>query len=150
MKGIVSKIDEVREAGRNHALVVVAEGCQTEGGGSLTHEQFGGETRYGGVGQYLAHRIGEETEMETRVTVLGHVQRGGQPAMQDRLLASVFGVHAVDLVAEGRYDRMVAWQDRGVVDVPIDDVVIGARGVDPKGPVVQTARGLGIYVGEPT
>ena len=148
LAGIAAKIDEVRAEGRSHALIVVAEGCRTEEGQPVTvaldHEQ----RRYGGIGHYLAARVSELTGLETRVTVLGHVQRGGQPAMRDRLLASAFGVHAVDLVAEGRYSRMVAWQDRGVVDVPIAKVVGGSRCVDPNGAVVHAARGLGIYVGE--
>jgi len=138
----------VRQEGRSHVLIVVAEGCRTADGQPVTvlcdHEQ----RRYGGIGQYLAAKVSEITGLETRVTVLGHVQRGGQPSMHDRLLASAFGVHAVDLVAEGRFGRMVAWQDRGVVDVPIAKVVGGSRCVDPGGPVVHAARGLGIYVGE--
>ena len=59
------------------------------------------------------------TGAETRVTVLGHVQRGGQPTWDDRLLASAFGVHAVDLIAEGKFDRLVVWQNRSVVDMPL-------------------------------
>jgi 6-phosphofructokinase 1 len=67
---------------------------------------------YGGIGQILRRAIAELTGAETRVTVLRHVQRGGQPDWEDRILASVFGVHAVDLIAEGRFDRMLAWQNR--------------------------------------
>jgi 6-phosphofructokinase 1 len=148
LDGIIRKIEEVRSEGRNHALVVVAEGCKTEGGESLTVAWSGAQSRYGGIGHYLSERISEKTNIETRVTVLGHVQRGGQPSSRDRLLASSFGVHAVDLVAKGKFNRMVAWQDRGVLDVPIAKVVGGARCVDPAGAIVHTARGLGIYVGE--
>ncbi len=148
LDGVVAKINEVRREGRNHALVVVAEGCKTEDGLPPTIAWSGDQSRYGGIGHYLADKLSERVDAETRVTVLGHVQRGGQPAMRDRLLASAFGVHAVDLVAQGRFGRMVAWQDRGVVDVPISEVVIGSRSVDPQGPIVHTARGLGIYVGE--
>jgi ATP-dependent phosphofructokinase / diphosphate-dependent phosphofructokinase len=82
------------------------------------------------------------------VTILGHVQRGGTPSPRDRLLASTFGVHAVDIVARRRFGRMVAWQDRGVVDVPLSQVTIGARTLDPNGALVHTARGLGIHLGE--
>ena len=147
LDGIVAKIEEVRREGRKHALVVVAEGCKTEEGTAATVAWGGNQARYGGIGHYLADKICERTEAEVRVTVLGHVQRGGQPSMRDRLLASCFGVHAVDLVAKGKFSRMVAWQDRGVVDVPISKVVIGARSVDPRDAIVHTARGLGIYVG---
>jgi 6-phosphofructokinase 1 len=144
LAGIAAKIDQVRREGRNHALVVVAEGCKTDDGQPVKVAQ----ARYGGIGQYLSEHLGALLDTETRVTVLGHVQRGGQPSARDRLLASAFGVHAVDLVAQNKFDRMVAWRDRSVIDVPIADVVGSARCVDPFGAVVHTARGLGTYVGE--
>jgi 6-phosphofructokinase 1 len=148
LNGVAEKIRQVAAEGRNHALVVVAEGVKTETGEKATQAHFGGEVRYGGIGQYLGDHIDRMVGAETRVTVLGHVQRGGMPSMNDRLVASAFGVHAVDLVAQGRFDRMVAWQDRGIVDVPLRDVIDVYRCVDPYGPMVLTARGLGIYVGE--
>jgi 6-phosphofructokinase 1 len=76
------------------------------------------------------------------------VQRGGSPDPRDRLLAAAFGVHAVELVLEGRFDRMVAWWNRRVVDVPLAKVVQRSRTVDPEGPLVRTARGLGICLGD--
>ncbi len=148
VEGVAEKIRDVAREGRNHALVVVAEGCKTEDGRSITQAMMDHERRYGGIGHYLSARLAELVDFETRVTVLGHVQRGGQPSNRDRLLASGFGVHAVDLVAEGKFDRMVAWQNRGVVDVPIAEVVGGPRSIDPCDGLVQIARGLGIYVGE--
>lgn len=148
LDGIARKIAEVREEGRNHALMVVAEGCKTETGQAVTQLQSGGQARYGGIGQYLAARLAETVEAETRVTVLGHVQRGGMPAMRDRIIASAFGVHAVDLIAQGKLGRMVAWQHGQVVDVPITDVAGITRAIDPYGTLAQTARGLGIYIGE--
>ena len=148
LDGIVARVDEVRAEGRNHALVVVAEGCHTETGEPLTQLHSGGEARYGGIGQYLAQRLSEVIEAETRVTVLGHVQRGGTPSMRDRLVASAFGVHAVDLIAKGRTDRVVAWQHGSVVDVPLSEVAGVTRAVDPFGTLAETARGLGIYIGD--
>lgn len=146
--GIANRIREVSREGRNHALVVVAEGCKTADGRSITNVLSGNELRYGGIGHYLCAQLKEKVEAEIRVTVLGHVQRGGEPSNRDRLLASAFGVHAVDLVAQGKFDRMVAWQNLDVVDIPINDVVKGARSVDIHSALVTTARGLGIYVGE--
>ncbi|WP_142847388.1 ATP-dependent 6-phosphofructokinase [Telmatospirillum sp. J64-1] len=148
LDGIVKKLNEVRDEGRNHALVVVAEGVKTEDGQKVTLTWKGGESRYGGIGHWLSDRLATLVQAETRVTVLGHVQRGGMPSMRDRLIGSAFGVHAVDLLAAGKVDRMVAWQNRGVVDVPIDDVVGVYRCVDPDGPLVTTAEGVGIYVGD--
>jgi len=137
-----------RETGRNFALVVVAEAVKTEDGKPVTQAHKSGGHTYGGIGQYIGERIAELTGAETRVTVLGHVQRGGMPSARDRLMASIFGAHAVDLIAEGRFDRMVAWQNRRVIDVPIADAVAHYQAVEPNSPLVRTARGLAIYVGE--
>lgn len=148
LEAIARKVEEVKAEGRNHALVVVAEGCRTEDGKSITQLHAGGQARYGGIGQYLADRLATMVEAETRVTVLGHVQRGGTPGMRDRLIASAFGVHAVDLIAQGKVDRMVAWQHGQVVDVPLAEIAGITRAVDPFGTIAHTARGLGIYMGE--
>ena len=148
LEGIAERIADVRREGRNHALAVVAEGCRTETGLSVTQLHQGGEARYGGIGQYLADRLGKMVDAETRVTVLGHVQRGGMPSMRDRLIASAFGVYAVDLIAQGRTDRVVAWQHGAVVDVPLSEVAGVTRAVDPYGTLANTARGLGIYIGD--
>ena len=148
LDGIVAKIAQVRAEGRNHALLVVAEGCKTETGAAVTTIQSGGEARYGGIGQYLAHRLAPLVDAETRVTVLGHVQRGGMPSKRDRIIASAFGVYAVDLIAQGKLGRMVAWQHGQVIDVPITEVAGITRAIDPYGTLAQTARGLGIYIGE--
>jgi len=145
MAGVRAKIESVRQSGRNFALVVVAEAVTTEDGEKVTSGAGG---NYGGVGHYLGRRIAEETDAETRVTVLGHVQRGGTPDARDRLFASAFGVHAVDLIAQGRFDRMVAWQNRGVTDVPLSAAIQSYHTVDPHGALVRTAQGLGIYMGE--
>ncbi|MFD2235036.1 ATP-dependent 6-phosphofructokinase [Phaeospirillum tilakii] len=148
LDGIAARIAAVRAEGRNHALLVVAEGCKTESGEPVSTIQAGGEVRYGGIGHYLAAKLAELVQAETRVTVLGHVQRGGMPSMRDRVVASAFGVHAVDLIAAGKLGRMVAWQHGQVGDVPLSDVAGITRAVDPYGPLAQTARGLGIYIGE--
>ncbi len=138
LEAVARHIDKVRRAGRNFALVVVAESVRDESG-ALLQREHAGQKRYGGIGAALA---------EARVTVLGHLQRGGQPTAGDRLIASAFGVYAVDLIAAGRFDRMVAWQNRRVVDVPLARVVATPHRVDPDGALVRTARGLGICLGD--
>ena len=148
MAVVAYKINSIRDQGRNFALIVVSEAVGTETGEKAKVMDKEGHARYGGISQYLADRVTELTGAETRFTVLGHVQRGGQPIFQDRVLASVFGVHAVDLVAQGKFDRMVAWQNRKVVDVPIQQAIGGYQAVDVKGSLVNTARGLGIYFGD--
>jgi ATP-dependent phosphofructokinase / diphosphate-dependent phosphofructokinase len=144
---IQARIEHLKARGRNFALVIVAEAVPTESGEAATISTVGGK-RYGGIGHYLGGLIEKATGAETRVTVLGHIQRGGQPGARDRLLASAFGVHAVDLIANRKFDRMVAWWHREVTDVPLAEAVSEPATVDPNGPMVRTARGLGICFGD--
>jgi 6-phosphofructokinase 1 len=148
MEGISAKIRALRHRGRNFALVVVAEAVRTIDGETIDVTRDDGGSRLGGVGHYLGERIAETTGAETRVTVLGHIQRGGVPSPRDRLFASAFGVHAVDLIAEGSFDRMVAWSNRQCIDVPLEEAINEYQVVDPNGALASTARGLGIYIGE--
>ena len=87
------------EEDRHFALVIVAEGVPREDGKPVDSEMPDGKIVLGGIGHYLGQRIAEETGAETRVTVLGHTQRGAAPIPRDRYFASAFGVHAVDPVA---------------------------------------------------
>ena len=148
LDGVRRKIEAVREQGRNFALIVVSEGVRTESGDTVTVKDFAGSERLGGIGHHLSARIAEVTGAETRITVLGHIQRGGQPSPHDRLYGSAFGVHAVDLIAQGRLGRMVGWSNRQCIDVPLSQVVAKPHPVDPHGALADTARGLGIYIGE--
>ena len=148
VRKVADKVKGLREHGRNHALVVCAEAVIPASGEAVVREHTDGEVRYGGVGHLLEQQIAEATGAETRVTVLGHVQRGGSPSSRDRIIASAFGVHAVDLIAAGMSDRMVAWQNREVVDVPLAEVVANEHRVDMNGALMRTARGLGISFGD--
>jgi 6-phosphofructokinase 1 len=145
---VARRIKKLLASGRTHALMVVAEGVKTEDGHHASVSDASGHSRYGGIGYYLAEKLTEHTHAEMRVTVLGHVQRGGTPSARDRLLASSFGVHAVQLVAQKRFGRMVAWRENGIIDVPLSEVTIGSRSLDPHDPLVRTARGLGIHLGD--
>jgi 6-phosphofructokinase 1 len=148
IENVARKIDEVRDKqGRNFALVVVAEAVRTAEGETVTIGEPG-VTRYGGVGHYIGEILGQRIDAEIRVTVLGHIQRGGSPDARDRVMASAFGVHAVELIAAERFDRMVAWRDRKVIDVPLEDVIDKPRVVELDGPIVRTARALGICLGD--
>jgi phosphofructokinase-like protein len=150
IENVAHKIKSLQANGHNFALIVVSEAVGKESGEKAKIMDVSGKARYGGISHYLADCITDLTGAETRFTVLGHVQRGGQPIFQDRVLATVFGVHAVDLIAEGRFDRMVAWQNRQVVDVPILQAIQGYQAVDVKGTLVKTARDLGISFGDET
>jgi 6-phosphofructokinase 1 len=145
IENVARKIEDIRRReGRNFALVVVAEAVRTADGKRVTVSG----NRYGGVGHYIGETLSDHIDAEIRVTVLGHIQRGGIPDARDRLMASAFGVHAVDLIAEGKFDRMVGWSNRTVIDVPLEDIIAGAEEVDRDGPIVRTARALGICLGD--
>ncbi|MCP5364389.1 MAG: ATP-dependent 6-phosphofructokinase [Hyphomicrobiales bacterium] len=147
--GIVAdKLRSIYTRGRNHALVVCAEGVKLASGETVSHAFSDGEIRYGGVGAAVGDMIAKATGAETRVTVLGHVQRGGTPNSFDRILASQLGAYAVDLVAEGKTDRVVVWEAGKIMDVPLDEVAGQTRELKLNGTLVQSARKMGICLGD--
>lgn len=148
LESIAEKIQNVKDKGRNFALVVVSEAVKDENGEPLQKTFADGQKRLGGIGDYLGEKIAQVTGSETRVTVLGHIQRGAQPTYHDRMIASAFGVRAVDLIKEGQFGRMVAWQNRKVVDVAIEDAIATYQDVNVDGTLVHTARSLGICLGD--
>ncbi len=120
--------------GRFASIVVVAEGAIPMEGtmelASAEVDQFG-HPRLGGVANVLAPEIERRTGFETRVTILGHIQRGGSPTAFDRVLATRFGVAAADAVHEGDFGRMVALRSGEIVRVPLRDAVRELKTVDP-------------------
>ncbi len=146
---VARHINHVREAaGRNFAIVVVAEAVCDNTGAHVQVQHSPGHQTYGGIGHVIGGALTRLTGAETRVTVLGHVQRGGAPTWDDRLIASAFGVHAVDCIVEGRFDRLVAWQHRRVVDVPLTAAFEPTQFEAANDTLVHTARGLGICLGD--
>jgi 6-phosphofructokinase 1 len=147
---VCDHIMERREDGSRFNIVVVAEGAYPAGGQKVrqaTAEETHGLDRLGGIGHYVARQIEQRKGLETRVVVLGHIQRGGTPTPYDRILASRFGVHAVKMLEQGQYGQMVALRGREVVAVPIDEAVASQNLVDPKGNLVWTAEQLGVMLG---
>src|SRR4051794_16232771 len=122
------------EKGRFASIVVVAEGAEpTEGSMEVQSgevDQFG-HVRLGGIGNRVAEEIEKRTGFETRVTILGHVQRGGTPTAFDRILATRFGISAIDAVHDGAFGQMVALQAGKIVRVPLADAVAELKTVDP-------------------
>ena len=147
MEAIAKHLEEIRLKGRNHALIVVAESVKKEDGTLATVKHVDGEIRLGGIGSYISDQIYKITDSETRVTVLGHVQRGAQPTHRDRLIASAFGVHAVDLIAKEKYNRVVVWKNREVSDIDIDKIAGHSKTVNKDDPLIKVAKAIGIYVG---
>lgn len=133
-------IDEVceyikrrQERGRNFSIIVVAEGTKPRGQKEIIYsesiDEFG-HIRFGGIGYYLGKEIEKRLAIETRVVVLGHIQRGGSPTAFDRILATRFGIAAIDLVSEGTFGRMVAIKGNKIVSVPLKNVVGKRKTVD--------------------
>jgi phosphofructokinase-like protein len=146
---VLGSLERRHADGISFSIVVVAEGAKPKGGehavvvaGDATRE-----ARLGGAGHRLAHEISERTDYDVRTTVLGHVQRGGTPSAFDRLLATRFGVRAVDMVAAGKFGRVAAYQGGHVVDVPMEQAVAKLKRVKSDGPLVRTAQALGIEMG---
>jgi ATP-dependent phosphofructokinase / diphosphate-dependent phosphofructokinase len=147
LEGICQQIQKRQQQGKTYCLIVVAEAVRTETGDRVTIANHTEGVRYGGIGEYLADQIAQRTQTETRVTVLGHTQRGGMPSHLDRLIATAFGVAAVEMIAKGMYDHVVTWQKRHVVCVPIEDAIAQYSAVNPQGTLATTARRLGIFLG---
>jgi 6-phosphofructokinase 1 len=115
-------------------IIVVAEGALPDGGELATADQSldaFGHVKLGGIGDWLARRIEEHTGKEARTTVLGHIQRGGTPSAFDRVLATRFGVHAIDAVHDGAWGRMVALHGTEIVRIPLAEAVGTLKTVEP-------------------
>ncbi|HHL40782.1 MAG TPA: ATP-dependent 6-phosphofructokinase [Deltaproteobacteria bacterium] len=123
-----------KSQGKNFSIIVAAEGAfPKEVGGIITKDKeldAFGHARLGGVGEFLAKEIEERTGNETRFVVLGHLQRGGTPSPHDRILATRYGVKAVELINEGKFGRMVALQGNTIVDVTLEEATSKTKTVD--------------------
>lgn len=130
---VCSYIGQRLERGKLFSLVVVAEGAKPKGCNEIVYgagqDEFG-NPRLGGVGYYLGREIEKCTGVETRVVVLGHLQRGGSPTAFDRVLATRYGVAAIDLVNQQKFGKMVALQGNKIVSVPLKDVIGKRKKVD--------------------
>ena len=155
---VCEKIQQRERDGKRHSLVVVAEGAHSHGGDFVTRETpsagsgpGGGafrEARLGGVATLVADEIQRRCSKETRVCVLGHLQRGGVPTTFDRLLCTRFGASAVRMIAEGKSGVMVAHLPPDTVSIPLPDAIGRLSTVPPDGDIVRTARALGISFGD--
>lgn len=146
---IIDKLKARYRGGAKYSIVVAAEGAKPENGEVIyqDHHDVGAVRRLGGVGEVLAGQIRANSDIEVRVTVLGHLQRGGSPSAFDRLLATRYGSMAVHLIAEGRLGRMVALADEAIVSVPIADAVARQKLVPLDSDIIRTAFGINICLG---
>ena len=145
----IAAVIKARDAAGNlGSLVVVAEGARPRDGQQVMRETKDGEFRLGGIGEIVAREIAQRTGKETRCCVLGHLQRGGAPTTLDRILATRFGVKAVQMANEGHFGSMVSYQNYQVRHVSIAEAVNRLKLVPPNGELVQTARDVDISFGD--
>jgi 6-phosphofructokinase 1 len=133
MEEVCATIQKRHARGKTFSIVVVAEGAHFKKGSMVLQEQkldSFGHVRLGGIGEILAQEIEKRTGYETRVSVLGHIQRGGSPTAFDRVLGTRLGVKAVELIKNGKFGRMVALQGVKIIDVPLEEAVKALKLVD--------------------
>ncbi len=134
-------VKERESYGKRFTIVVVAEGVKSP-------LAFKDNRRAGTVGNVIGNAIAASANKEVRVSVLGHIQRGGSPTPFDRILATRFGVAAVDLIAQGGFGKMVCLRNTRIEAVDIAQAIGQIKTVDPHGQLVQTARAIGISFGD--
>jgi ATP-dependent phosphofructokinase / diphosphate-dependent phosphofructokinase len=134
---------------KKFTLIVVAEGAELPDKGLVTQDSRDSrrQVRLGGIGNYVAQEVERRVGKETRTVVLGHLQRGGAPTTFDRVLATQYGAHAVRLIVERKFGRMVTYQPPDLLDAPIIDAIKLAV-VCPQCSAVQAARALGVSFGD--
>ncbi len=149
MEKVAGKLLERKKSGSHSSIVVVAEGAKPAGGEMAVREKAsdGYVLRLGGMGEIVGNEIEKRTDIETRVTVLGHLQRGGSPCSFDRILATRYGAAAVELIAQKKFGEMVSYQPPNITSVPLDKAISSLKLVDPEGELVKDAEGMGVSFG---
>jgi len=140
LEGVVKHVAERESYGKHFTIIVVAEGI------SLPRELK--DSRMGSVGTVVGNAIAVMAHKEVRISVLGHIQRGGSPTPYDRILATRFGVAAVDLIAQGGFGKMVCLRNTRIEAVDIAEAIGKMKNVDPGGELVSAARAIGICFGD--
>jgi len=149
---VCNKVKQRHLTGRRFSMVVVAEGATPVSGDRTIQAEASTSyqnVRLGGVGSLVSKQIEEKTGIESRVVVLGHLQRGGSPNAYDRILATRYGVAAVNLIAQEKFGYMVCLHGREINAVTIDEAVGDLKKVDANGEMVHAAEQLGIEFGRP-
>ncbi len=145
---IVEKITERRHRGKKFSIIVVAEGAYPVGEEAV-YQQKGDVKRLGGIGPVISREIEKRSDTESRATILGHLQRGGSPTSYDRILATRFGVKAVELFLDRRFNEMVCLRGNRIESVALEEAVKGTKLVDPEGELVRAALAVGTSFGYP-
>lgn len=150
VRSVADAVEARRARGKGFSIVVVAEGAVPVGGDPVYRVASDGSRRksLGGIASIVAEEVERLTGLETRTTILGHVQRGGTPSAYDRVLASRFGVCAAREAIAGRWGTLAALRGNAVVPVPLSEAVGAQRLVEPSGELVAVARATGVRFGD--
>jgi 6-phosphofructokinase 1 len=151
LKVVVEKLKRRYKDGRGFANIVIAEGAKAKDGTvtATKGEEGRHAVRLGGVSFTLSQQLKDVgIEADIRETVLGHTQRGGTPVAFDRIIASVFGVKAMELILEGKFGHLVVLKNNDYTSVLIKEAISAYNFVDPNSTLVQAAKGLGISFGD--
>lgn len=150
IEGIISTINDRIKRGKHFSLIIVAEGVRTPEGKAIIKSVIETDidlVKLGGISNCLAKIIEDASGVESRATILGHLQRGGSPNSFDRVYCTQLGAKAVEMVTQGQFNEMVALKDDHITSVPLS-IVKGVKMVNPEGPLVKTARQIGISFGD--
>ncbi|MCX7710508.1 MAG: 6-phosphofructokinase [Clostridia bacterium] len=148
---VAQKVMERKNAGKSFSIVVVAEGAKPLDGEVVVSKVISDSpdpVRLGGIGNRIAEEIEKLTRIETRVTVLGHLQRGGRPIPYDRILSTRYGVEAVELVHQEKFGTMVSLQGNTITSVSLEEAVGKLKTVPPDGELVRIAKSVGVAFGD--
>jgi len=151
LQKIAQKIRLRQASGKNFSIIVVAEGAKSLGGEVVVGQIIKDSPdpiRLGGIGQKLAHELTTLTNIDTRVTVLGHLQRGGTPSAFDRILSTRYGVAAVELVNEGKFGTMVSLDCNKIKSVSLEDAVGQLKQVLPDDELIRYGKSIGVGFGD--
>jgi phosphofructokinase-like protein len=151
MQSVIAKISKRQQEGKLFSIIVVAEGAALLGEGMTGTSVSAGSSekiRLGGVGEKIAAAVEQLAGVESRCTVLGHLQRGGSPTAFDRILATRYGVCAVERLLKGDKANMVALQDDEIVSIPLGEIIGKSHKVDVNCELVQDAKAVQISFGD--
>ncbi|MCQ2610809.1 MAG: 6-phosphofructokinase [Treponema sp.] len=150
IKKVAKNVIARRDAGKNFSIVVVAEGALTPEEAKMGKKEF--KKHRAAMTQSIGYRVAKELEeatgLESRVSVLGYLQRGGTPSPYDRVLATQFGVAAAEFMARGEFGKLIAMQNNKIVGVPLEEIASQVKAVPLDHPMIMAGRRTGICFGD--
>jgi 6-phosphofructokinase 1 len=147
---VYDKVEQRHMRGKKFSLVCVAEGAKAKDGEMIVKAKDIKRTdpiQLGGIAEYASKMISDNTDLETRYTVLGHLQRGGSPTPYDRILSTRFGTYAIELAIKKKFGRMVALKGSDITSVKIEDAIKKQKLVTKSNQTLKTAIAVGVSFG---